>query len=209
MATREEYHQQRYEGASTLFGQFTLAAYQQRLAKLAAALARGVVPDAGPMPADYSADTFNVLPPVIADSGQFGAVLTQPYAAAYQLEATSQWPLEGTARYTSSVAVVAFVGADPRGTPIVNGTYLTVEQFDAATNQWVVRMTDDDWDTRFHWRRSGIAGSVVTVEAHLNAAMFDLRSVPIKLRIATFGYAKSLFGSSKPFSGVSQTFTAQ
>jgi neutral ceramidase len=208
VATREEYHQQRYEAASTLFGQFTLAAYQQRFTKLAAALARNIVPDAGPMPADYSAHAFNVLPPVIADAGQFGAVLAQPYAS-YQLESTSQWPLDGTARYTSSVAVVAFVGADPRGKPIVNGTYLTVEQFDAATNEWVVRMTDDDWDTRFHWRRSGIAGSVVTVEAHLNAAMFDLSSVPIKLRIATFGLAKSLFGGSKPFSGVSQTFTAQ
>lgn len=209
VATREEYHQQRYEAASTLFGQFTLAAYQQRFTKLAASLARGVVPDPGPMPADYSAHTFNVLPPVIADAGQFGAVLTQPRTA-YQLEYTSQWPLAGTGRYTNTVVAVDFVGADPRGKPIVNGTYLTVEQLDRKTNQWVVRMTDDDWDTRYHWRREGIAGSVVTVEAHLNAELFDLtQGLPITLRVATFGFAKSLFGGSKAFSGVSNSFTAQ
>jgi neutral ceramidase len=209
ITTREEYHQQRYEGASTLFGQHTLAAYQQRFAKLAALLVSGVAPDPGPMPDDLSAHAFDVLPPVIVDAGQFGSVVTPPFATPYSFEATSQWPLIGSQRYASSVVVVQFVGADPRGHPITNGTYLTVEQYDAATSQWVVRLTDDDWDTRFHWERVGVAGSVVTIEAHLNSAYFDVSQRPATLRITTQGYYKHLLGHSVPYEGVSQTFTAQ
>jgi neutral ceramidase len=210
ITTREEYHQQRYEGASTLFGQHTLAAYQQRFAKLASQLAAGVTPDAGPMPDDLSAHAFDVLPPVVVDAGQFGAVVTAPFAVPYAFEATSQWPPLGSQRYAQSVVVVAFEGADPRGHPITNGTYLTVEQYDAQSGQWVVRLTDDDWDTRFHWARVGIAGSVVTVEAHLNSAYFDVSQLPAKLRITTQGFYKHLLGgSSTPYTGVSPSFTAQ
>lgn len=90
VTTREEYGAQRYEGASTMFGPFTLAAYQQRFAALALALATGAAVAPGPTPNDYrrvlislfllflslifclclfrrSKFAFDVMPPVVAD----------------------------------------------------------------------------------------------------------------------------------------------
>lgn len=55
ITTLEEYGSQQYEGASTLFGPYTLAAYQQVAAGLAAALASGTAADAGPEPTAWSA----------------------------------------------------------------------------------------------------------------------------------------------------------
>jgi neutral ceramidase len=55
VTTIEEYGSQQYEGASTLFGPHTLAAYQQVAAGLAAAVAGGTAADAGPDPTAWTA----------------------------------------------------------------------------------------------------------------------------------------------------------
>ena len=55
VTTIEEYGSQQYEGASTLFGPHTLAAYQQVVAGLAAAVAGGTAADAGPDPTSWTA----------------------------------------------------------------------------------------------------------------------------------------------------------
>jgi neutral ceramidase len=57
ITTEEEYSSQQYEGASTLFGPHTLAAYQRVTAKLARAIARGVSMPSGPAPDPWSAPT--------------------------------------------------------------------------------------------------------------------------------------------------------
>jgi neutral ceramidase len=55
VTTIEEYGSQQYEGASTLFGPHTLAAYQQVAAGLAAAIVSGTAADAGPEPTAWTA----------------------------------------------------------------------------------------------------------------------------------------------------------
>ncbi len=55
VTTIEEYGSQQYEGASTLFGPHTLAAYQQVAVGLAAALVGGAAADAGPEPTAWTA----------------------------------------------------------------------------------------------------------------------------------------------------------
>ncbi len=55
VTTFEEYGSQQYEGASTLFGPHTLAAYQQVAAGLAAAIVARTAADAGPEPTAWTA----------------------------------------------------------------------------------------------------------------------------------------------------------
>jgi neutral ceramidase len=55
ITTREEYGSQHYEGASTLFGPHTLAAYQRVAAKLATAMAKGTRLPSGPAPNAWTA----------------------------------------------------------------------------------------------------------------------------------------------------------
>lgn len=55
VTTAEEYASQQYEGASTLFGPHTLAAYQQVAAGLATAMARGLPSKPGPPPTPWTA----------------------------------------------------------------------------------------------------------------------------------------------------------
>lgn len=52
--TPQEYDSQQYEGGSTMFGRYTLPAYQQGYAALAAAMRDGTEPPRGPAPADLS-----------------------------------------------------------------------------------------------------------------------------------------------------------
>jgi neutral ceramidase len=55
ITTREEYDSQQYEGASTLFGPHTLAAYQRVAARLARAMVRGTRLAPGPAPNAWTA----------------------------------------------------------------------------------------------------------------------------------------------------------
>lgn len=67
ITTYEEYQQQRYEGASTLYGPHTLAAYEQTFDDLATKLARNEPVPSGPAPFDMRGKTFTFVPPPIWD----------------------------------------------------------------------------------------------------------------------------------------------
>jgi neutral ceramidase len=54
ITTKEEYDKQHYEGGCTLFGPYTLMAYQQEFRKLANALKKGKLVDPGPSPSKKS-----------------------------------------------------------------------------------------------------------------------------------------------------------
>lgn len=65
ITTFEEYQQQRYEGASTLYGPHTLAAYQQIFDDLTTKLARNQPAPSGPTPFDMRGKTISFgLPPI-------------------------------------------------------------------------------------------------------------------------------------------------
>lgn len=79
---------QRYEGASTLFGPYTLPIYVQQYAKLAKALADDVKLDRGTEPVDLRSKVMSLLPPIFYDTTvsnyNFGDCIEQPpYSAAW------------------------------------------------------------------------------------------------------------------------------
>ncbi|WP_280425637.1 neutral/alkaline ceramidase [Nocardia carnea] len=148
VTTPEEYDAQQYEGASTLFGRYTLPAYQQEFTRLAAALAAGATVARGPAPRDISHLQPNFVPapgPDTAPPGSdFGATLTQP--------APSYPP--GTR------ATVEFVSAHPKHNPRRNDTFLEVQRL--IGDRWTRIANEGEWNVRFHWSKRAPATSVAT-----------------------------------------------
>lgn len=145
ITTLEEYSVQRYEGASTIYGPHTLAAYQQLFTQLATALVKGTPVPAGPTPRDLSKDQLSFITPVVLDTGNFGKAYVE-VKASYKVGDTVE---------------VVFYGANPRNNLFTGSTYLTVERMN-SDNTWSVILTDADWDTKFIWKRHETAESLIT-----------------------------------------------
>lgn len=130
VTTPEEYDSQQYEGGSTLFGRYTLCAYQQEFARLAAEFGntRHDV-----LPVERAAGVFRARTALRALRGPLGAVLTRPEAA-----------------YRRGDTVVAeFVTSDPRVG--VSPNYLDVQRQDS--DGWKRAADDGDWHTRLTFRK--------------------------------------------------------
>jgi neutral ceramidase len=183
IATYEEFGYQRYEGASTLYGPHTLAAYQQEYSKLAIALATGKQVPAGPTPPDLTGQTPSFLPPVIFDTGKFGSVY-QDVSPSYK---------------RGSTATVTFYGGNPRSDYRTQQTFLTVER--QVGSDWKVVKTDSHWETKFFWSSKDISESLITITWDIS---WDIE--PGTYRIRTFGSSK-WFGTITPYEGSSKTFT--
>jgi len=184
ITTHEEYVVQRYEGASTIFGPWTLAAYQQAFTLLAKGLATGTPVPAGPTPRNLSDYQRNFQPGVIADTGPFGKVVQDVEPS-----------------YTRGETVTTiFYSGHPKNNYMIEQSFLTVEQL--VDNQWVVRFTDGSWETTFRWKRVGIA------ESHATITWTIPEWTPSgTYRIRTFGHSKSILGKITPYTGESSTFT--
>lgn len=146
VTTPEEYDSQQYEGASTLFGRYTLCAYQQEFTRLAAAFAARAPVPRGPAPRDVSHLQPNFQPaagPDVAVPGRgFGDVLVQPNAS-----------------YAPGDRVVAeFVSAHPKHDNRRNGTFLEVQRRNAS-GEWVRVANEGEWAVRYHWSKRGPAES--------------------------------------------------
>lgn len=191
MATYEEYQLQRYEGASTLFGPWSLAAAQQEYAMLTKALIKGNPVGPGPTPIDLldqqttlQTDVLFDLPPL---SKKFGDV---------QHDVKSNY-LPG-----DTVSVV-FWGAHPKNDYRIQDTFLAVQKLEAGG--WKTISQDRDWDTEYHWQRDGIASasSLVTIVWRMPLAV-----VPGQYRIVHFGNAKAFWdGAITSYVGYSSIFT--
>ncbi|KAJ8112946.1 hypothetical protein OPT61_g4806 [Boeremia exigua] len=149
IATEEEYSVQRYEGASTLFGPHTLAAFINATLTHLPYLADsppGAVP-AGPTPPDNRARSISLITGVVYDSAgigtSFGAIKTAPKAS-----------------YTIGETVrVVFVGANPRNNLRLEGSYTSIERRSDA-GVWEQVRGDRDWDVVFEWKRvNGLTGT--------------------------------------------------
>ncbi len=188
--TPEEYDAQQYEGGSTLYGRYTLPAYQQEYAKVAASLRQGTPLDKGTAPPDESGRQFTFQTGVVYDNppagSSFGAVLTPP-AASYARGKT---------------ATVEFVTGHPKNNLHRNGTFLEVQRL--VNGSWVRVLDDGDWRTKYRWTRlDGLAG---TSKATIT---WDIApDTPAgTYRVVHHGDAKSLFGKITPFTGTSPGFT--
>ncbi|WP_280398628.1 neutral/alkaline ceramidase [Nocardia carnea] len=188
VTTPEEYDAQQYEGASTLFGRYTLPAYEQEFTRLAAALGAGTTVARGPAPRDLAHLQPNVVPapgPDTAPPGyDFGAILVQP--------APSYAP--GTR------SVVEFVSAHPKHNPRRNGTFLEVQRF--VDGRWTRVANEGEWAVRFHWSKRPPATSIATFTWDIPAD-----SPAGRYRFVHWADRLSADGALRPFTGISNEFT--
>jgi neutral ceramidase len=192
VATREEYAAQHYEGASTHFGPWTLAAYQQGFAALAAAMRTGAAVTPGPTPRDLSCCQTTVQTGVVFDDKP----LFQSFGSVYR-QAAGSYPVGSTARVT-------FWGGHPKNDPKIQGSYLRVER--KVGTSWTTVANDWDWETRYIWQRNNcfptFACSLVTVEWTI-----PTEAPSGTYRIRHDGHWKSGWdGLIRPYSGTSREF---
>ncbi|WP_141734509.1 neutral/alkaline non-lysosomal ceramidase N-terminal domain-containing protein [Oligoflexus tunisiensis] len=189
VTTREEYSKQNYEGGSTLFGPWSLAAYTQIYSELGTALRDGRAVDPGQPPPDLSDDQLIVKHGVIFDTAPFG----------------KKWgdvKRDAAAVYAAGARIdVQFWGAHPNNS--LNGrdrTLLTVQKL--VQGGWQAVRYDWDPDTFYHWQRDGISDSLITV-SWLTAASTAAGTY----RICHQGHGKQIFtGVFKPYQGCTRAF---
>ena len=196
VTTREEYARQAYEGASTHFGPWTLAALQQGFDALAGALREGRPVPPGPTPRDLRRVQASLKPGVVFDDKllwvDFGEVVTDARATQARGDTVS----------------VTFWGGHPKNDLRLEGTYLRVQRL-GPDGAWVDVADDSDWETRYRWRRENcvptLACSHVTVEWDIPPD-----APPGTYRLVHEGNWKSGWdGRVRPYSGASRPFTVR
>ncbi|MFP2930637.1 neutral/alkaline ceramidase [Pyxidicoccus sp. 3LG] len=197
VATREEYARQDYEGASTHFGPWTLAALQQGFDALAASLRDGRPVPPGPTPRDLRHAVASLQPGVVFDDKllwvDFGEAVTDARAAYVRGETVS----------------VTFWGGHPKNDLRLGGSYLRVQQRLEPGGVWMDVAYDGDWETRYRWRRENcvptLACSHVTAEWDIP---YD--AVPGTYRVVHEGHWKSGWdGRVRPYLGASRAFSVR
>ncbi len=189
ITTHEEYQLQRYEGASTIFGPWALAALQQQYAQLTHALITNEVVPSGPTPPDLLDFQVNLQTGVLFDDKPIG----KDFGSTHQNVKVS---------YKAGEKVqVVFWGAHPKNNYHVQDTFLAVQHLE--NGQWKTIRTDRDWDTEYHWQRNGAAYSRVTIVWRTTS-----ETPPGQYRIVHYGDWKSLWGGKiSPYTGYSSVFT--
>ncbi|KAL9712181.1 hypothetical protein Ac2012v2_005258 [Leucoagaricus gongylophorus] len=194
VTTPEEYAAQRYEGASTIFGQWTLDAYIDKYSSMVQFLsnnASGTPPSDAP-PAEQTSKAISFQTGVVFDAPpirkKFGLVVTDVSSTPY---------------HVGDEVHVQFIGANPRNNLRLESTFLTVEHL-VSENQWSIVKTDSHPSTIYRWTRiNTVLGTsnvdiTWTIESGTPAGSY---------RIRYFGDSKPLIGSISSFTGTSGTFT--
>jgi neutral ceramidase len=194
LTTREEYAKQDYEGASTHFGPWQLAAVQQEVDKLAVAMRNGTTVAPGPTPRDLRNNQTTVQTGVVYDDKllwvNFGSVFTDARASYLRGETVS----------------VEFWSGHPKNNLRRQGSFLQVQR-KTSTGTWVTVAQDWDWETKYRWKRYDCAPtygcSHVTTEWKIPAD-----ATPGTYRIRHDGDWKSGWdGLIRPYTGYSREFT--
>ncbi len=189
VTTREEYAAQRYEGGSTHFGPYTLAAYQQEFNRLAVAMRNGTGVNPGPSPRDLSCCQSTMITGVVFDDvplfKSFGSVHTNVSAS-----------------YTRGNTVsVKFWGGHPKNNLHTQGTFLEVQRWNGSA--WVTAARDWDPETKYIWARDGVANSIITIQWTIPST-----ASTGSYRIRHYGDWKSGWtGAISAYTGTSGTFT--
>ncbi|KAH6649891.1 Neutral/alkaline nonlysosomal ceramidase [Chaetomium tenue] len=207
ITTEEEYSIQRYEGASTLYGPHTLAAYINVTLSLLSYLGADAPPPpphdkVGLFPPDNSNRSLSFISPVVFDGTPlfkgFGDVVTDVNRI---YRRGQQQPVS-----------VVFVGANPRNNLRLEGTFAAVEKLSLLNNGrggeetsvWKRVRDDGDWALVFNWRRTNEILGTSEVEIVWEPEDWAEQGV---YRIRYYGDSKSLGGSIAAFEGVSSPFT--
>ncbi|KAB8302967.1 hypothetical protein EYC80_006281 [Monilinia laxa] len=191
LATPEEYSIQRYEGASTLYGQHELEAYIHLTTSAIGYLAASNTsqPAAGPNPPNNVNASLSFITGVVYDSGSFGSVSVQPNSA-YKI---------------GSVVNTTFVGANPRNNLGLEGTYTAIEQLGTNGN-WNTVRDDRDWFLVYTWTRiNGLTGTSSVVVSWETGTADGTKAGTYRVRYN--GDSKSVLGVISSFTAVSNSFT--
>jgi neutral ceramidase len=175
ITTPEEYGQQSYEGASTLYGPNEATFLQERLVELGNALVKGgPAPDAYPLDTSYGVKPDGPAYPAGADSG---AIVAQPDAAIERLgHAKLAWT--GGPDGHDRPVDAAFVSAQLRGK---GGRWKTVDSDLGLNFLWrsgAQGRYDAEWEVPFT-QKEGVYRLVVT------ATRYRLTSTPFSVRPLT------------------------
>jgi neutral ceramidase len=197
LPTREEYSSQQYEGASDLFGPWTLAAVQQEMRRLAITLRDGTPAPEGPAYVDGV--NYLTRPPYVASDvasgGAFGDVVTDaPETAA-----------------PGDVVTASFVAGHPRNDLKIGSSYVYAEHL-LGDGSWETVADDRDPALLFLWNAA--LPSPLPIDPPLigpSTATVQW-TIPKNVRAGTYrlrhdGAAKtSPTGAAMPYSGVSRPF---
>ncbi|KAL5706258.1 ceramidase [Ranunculus cassubicifolius] len=193
IATVEEYRQQRYEGASTLYGPHTLSAYIQEFNKLATSMAKGEnILDTGLYPPDLSSAQISLVVPPLSDpipsDMKFGDIKQdivlpekRSFGKGEKVDAT-------------------FWSGNPRNDLLTEGTFSVVERLQDA--HWIPTYDDDDLCLSFKWGtdNSTLYG-LATIEWEIS------EEIPGVYRLRHYGASKdSIFSPVEYFTGTSSAF---
>ncbi len=192
VTTREEYAAQHYEGASTHFGPWTLAALQQEFDRLAMTLQQGLTLDPGPTPRDLSCCQLDVPAAVLFDDIPLFTRFGDVYQDAKGVYAPGD------------VVRVIFWAGHPNNDFNIGGSYLTVERQEYGS--WRTVAHDGDWETRYMWRRihclPTLACSHATIEWRI-----PQDAIPGRYRVRHHGHWRSGWdGKVRAYVGVSRPF---
>ncbi|KAF8181831.1 Neutral/alkaline nonlysosomal ceramidase [Pholiota molesta] len=194
VTTREEYGVQRYEGASTIFGPFTLEAYIDKYSSLVPFLADNAsgTPASDAPPPEQTSKAISLQTGVVFDAAPFGKKFGQVLTDVNT----------GAAYKAGDTVVATFVGADPRNNLRLEGTFLTVDQL--VSGQWASVRTDSHPSTIFNWTRV----STILGTSSVNISWTIESGTPAgSYRLSYYGDSKPLIGSISSFTGTSSTFT--
>jgi neutral ceramidase len=148
--TREEYDMQHYEGASTLFGPWTLDAYLQENKKLALAIKEDKTVPRGPTPPNlsqlYRQRITGVRPEQEPPGSKFGDVEGHQPGGPFRKGDTVE---------------ISFWGGNPNNDLKTGDSYLEIQK--KFNGHWRTVYTDREYCTIFHWKRRN-PSSVVTIE---------------------------------------------
>ncbi|KAL2322262.1 hypothetical protein Fmac_026641 [Flemingia macrophylla] len=197
IATFDEYKQQRYEAASTLYGPHTLSAYIQEFKKLAQAMVEeNNIPMKGPSPPDLSSVQISLLFGPFADSPPEGIKFGD-------IKEDISFPKKGyfTKGDTPSAT---FWSANPRYDLLTEGTFAAVERLHGE--RWIAVYDDDDLSLFFKWKvdNSSYQG-LATVEWEIpNDAVSGV------YRLKHFGATRiTILSHISYFAGTSSAFAVQ
>jgi neutral ceramidase len=222
IATPEEYSVQRYEGASTLYGPFTLDGYLNASVRLLPYLSPSASKDLptldpGPSPPNNVDKSLSFITGVVVDNAPF-------------LKSFGEQTLAPKRKYSSGQSIVAkFVGANPRNNFRLGRTFASVERYDSAKATWTAVRDDSDWSLLYEWKRTstvlGTSEVTITWETKWETDSWQPKSsqktsrphgdllatrqsseLSGQYRIVYYGDHKAISGAVTGFRGISDEF---
>ena len=142
LTTFEEYSEQRYEGASTVYGPNSLKAVIYHFKKMLPNLRNSKShesSDESLRPPDNRNHLYSWIPDVLFDirgPGDKDGIISEDVKSEYK---------------TGETVTAEFYGANPRNDQ--NVPFMEVQRFDLNSNQWVFHDDDSSWFTKVYWRR--------------------------------------------------------